>query len=132
MERAVAFAAPMVLGVAFVGGVLVDKITRQALVADFFSPATLQLVLVLDLVVLAYRVAAAVDAYRLAVRLNAGSGSSARWLIARPLSVAGLLGVVLVLSLGHVALARYDRIAYDTISAITSDDSGPGLSLIHI
>jgi len=116
----------MVLGVAFVGGVLVDKITRQALVADFFSPATLQLVLVLDLVVLAYRVAAAVDAYRLAVRLNAGSGSSARWLIARPLSVAGLLGVVLVLSLGHVALARYDRIAYDTISAITSDDSGPG------
>lgn len=116
----------MVLGLALLGGELLDKVTRQGLVAELFSPAALQVVLVLDLVVLAYRVAAAIDAYRLAVRMSAGPGSGARWLIARPVSVAGLLGVLLVLSLGHVALARYDRIAYDTITAITSDGPGPG------
>ncbi len=121
-ERALAFAALPILAVALLAGMLFDAGSRAGLVADLFSPVTLQLILLLDVVLLVYRLAAVLDAYRLAGGLEPLRAPSWR---RSSLSVAGLLGVALVLSLAHVALARYDRIAYDTITAITSDQPGP-------
>jgi len=125
-ERALACAALPVLGLALLAGVLLDPTTRQALIAEFFSPSVLQTALILDVLVLAYRVAVAVDAYRLALSASGTSAGGIRLLVRRPASVAGLLGVLLVLSMGHVALARYDRIAYDTIAAITDSGDSQG------
>jgi LCP family protein required for cell wall assembly len=42
-----------------------------------------------------------------------------RW---RPIGVAGLLAVILVASIAHVAVARYDLIAYDLVTAIGQTD----------
>ncbi|MGO9207501.1 MAG: LCP family protein, partial [Candidatus Limnocylindrales bacterium] len=49
------------------------------------------------------------------------------WFAVHPLSLAGLFAVVMALGLGHAALARDDRIAYDTLTAITSSASAPGV-----
>ncbi|HEX9045008.1 MAG TPA: LCP family protein [Candidatus Limnocylindrales bacterium] len=133
--RALAVAAPAILAVALLGGLLTDRSTRTSLVAGLFSPGALQLVLVLDILVGLYRAAAVVDAWRIVRHGGAGAASAGRrpsralvsWRLpairlggVRDLSLAGLLATLLVLSLGHVALARYDRIAYDTIVGITT------------
>jgi TM2 domain-containing membrane protein YozV len=78
--RALAFAAPMILIVALGGGLLINPGTRLGLLAEASSPTTLLAILVVDLLLLAYRVVAIVDAFRLASAANAmtGSGESAR------------------------------------------------------
>ena len=128
--RALAYAAPAFLGLSLLGGVLVSGAGRQSLVASIFSPDTLQVILALDALVFLYRLAAIVDGYRVARRRSltpTPRGRRPRSAL-QPLSVAGLASVVLALGLGHAAVARDDRIAYDTLTAITSPDSGPGLS----
>jgi LCP family protein required for cell wall assembly len=128
--RALAYAAPAFLGLALLGGVLVSGLGRQSLVASAFSPDTLQAILLLDALVFLYRLAAIVDGYRVARELSlppTKRGRRARAAL-QPLSVAGLAAVVLALGLGHAALARDDRIAYDTLTAITSTDGTVGLS----
>jgi len=121
VERAIVFAAVPILGLALVAGQLADTHTRQGLIAGLFSPSALQAVLALDAFFLLYRLVAVVDAYRCAVDASGPRSAGLRWLVARPLAAAGLVGVVLVLVFGHVALARYDQIAYDTITGITGD-----------
>ena len=59
---------------------------------------------------LLYRLAAVVDAYRLARDPRVGSSGS------RMLSTVGLLGIVLVLIASHVAVARPVSFVYDTIT----------------
>ncbi len=173
--RALAFAAAPILGIALLAGVVVDRPTRDWLLANLVSPDALSLVLLLDLLVAAYRILAVVDAWLLATRVaralpatrattgvpvaadatpvalaeveaapageridrpalsslrpRTGLGGGTRRDAAdagggglRPTSAAGLLVVVAVLLLGHLALARYDRIAYDTITGITAAD----------
>ena len=150
--RALGFAAAPFLALALIGGVLVSKASRDALMANVLSPDVLQLVFVLDVLVAIYRIAAVVDAWGVAAligrdaaaagglvhgprtagirggsgaRGSASSGGASLALVGRVASVAGLAAVVLVLITGHVALGRYDRIAYDTITGI-SDSGNPG------
>ena len=118
--RALAFAAPLFLLIALGGGLLINAQTRLGLLAALSSPTTLLTVLVLNAILLAYRIVAIVDAFRLASAANAmatsgGAGGRlgrprVRW---HPVAIAGLLAVILVASIAHVAVARYDLIAYD-------------------
>jgi LCP family protein required for cell wall assembly len=131
--RAIAFAALPLLGTALLAGFLANGATRDALRVSIFDPAVLQALLIADIAILLYRAVAVIDAYHEAVLAGGGTTRLGRPRIRLSLvSLAGLLAVLAVLSMGHVALARYDRIAYDTITAITSengDEVEPGASL---
>jgi LCP family protein required for cell wall assembly len=131
--RAIAFAALPLLGTALLAGFLANGATRDALRVSIFDPAVLQALLIADIAILLYRAVAVIDAYHEAVLAGGGTTRLGRPRIRLSLvSLAGLLAVLAVLSVGHVALARYDRIAYDTITAITSengDEVEPGASL---
>ncbi len=43
-----------------------------------------------------------------------------------PLSIAGLVAVILVIAAGHVAVARYDVMAYELVNCVFSEDGGDG------
>jgi LCP family protein required for cell wall assembly len=140
--RALGFAAVPFLALALVGGILAGKASRQALMANIVAPDALQLVLVLDIVTAIYRIVAVADAWGVAALAGrdaggntmAGRGARSRTgtrgaaspsalaVTSRIAAVAGLAAVILVLLTGHVAIGRYDRIAYDTLTGIT--DSG--------
>ena len=85
------------------------------------NPFFLQSVFVVNLLLLVYRVVAVVDAYRVAEFLNRHEASGdtrlgpAR-LIRNPLSIAGLLAVILVMSGVHIVVARYDALALDALT----------------
>jgi hypothetical protein len=105
--RALAFAAPLILIIALGGGLVINAQTRLASLAALSSPSTLLAILVLNAILLAYRVVAIVDAFRLAQAANALSASGAsdrlgrprvRW---HPVAIAGLLAVILVASIAH-------------------------------
>ena len=121
-QRALAFAAAPVLLIALVAGIAL-RLDRAELVGFVLLPWVLPSVFVLNLVVLVYRLVAIVDAYRVTEYLNAfavsGGGRLGRPRIPiNPLSVGGLLAVVLVMAGGHVALARYDVLAMTTADCI--------------
>ncbi len=85
-----------------------------------FDPNVLNAVFVLNIVVLIYRVVAVVDAYRVAEFMNAqaasGDGRAGRARLRRnPLSIAGLLAVLLVMAASHVVVARYDSFAMELV-----------------
>src|SRR4029077_6350369 len=89
---------------------------RIALLGFFIDPTVLDAVFVVNLAILVYRLVAIIDAYRAAELLNAaaasGDGRAGRARIGRnPLSIAGLLAVVLVMAGSHVVVARYDMLA---------------------
>jgi LCP family protein required for cell wall assembly len=121
--RGLAFAAPPILGLALLGGLLASAATRDAVKVSVFDPFVLDVLLALDVLIFLYRLLAIVDAYRCAaVVVPEGPGRAARPRVPlAPFSLAGLAAVVLVMGMGHLALARYDRIAHDTIMAVTSD-----------
>ena len=119
--RALAFAAPPVLGIALLGGLLANAATRDMLKVSIFDPSVLDAVLAADIVLFLYRLVAIIDAHRCARQARAEAGATAGGLGLASVSAAGLVGVVLVMGMAHVALARYDRIAHDTIMAVTSD-----------
>ena len=90
--------------------------------------ANLPLILIANLLFLAYRVAAAIDAYRVAAYLNAveasGGGRFGRpSLRLQPLSVAGLLAVCLVIAGGHAVVAYYGSKFQSTFDCVF-DPSG--------
>ncbi len=129
--RALAFAAPPFLGLALLGGLLASASTRDVVKVSVFDPFVLDVLLALDVLLFLYRAIAAIDAYRCAaVEVPEGGGRLGRPRIPfAPLSLAGLVAVLLVMGMAHVALARYDRIAHDTIMAVTSDSpSNPAVS----
>jgi LCP family protein required for cell wall assembly len=115
--RALGFAALPILLVALVGGMVI-RLDRLELLG-----ALVQLVgaiFVFNLLALAYRLVAIIDAYRVAEFLNAhaasGDGRLGRARLPRnPLSIAGLLAVVLVMAGSHVVVARYDLLAQDAL-----------------
>ena len=111
-HRALAFAAPPILLIALIGGIVL-RINHLELLGILIQPEVLVLILVVNLLVLAYRIVAAVDAWRVASFLNRLDGTdetrvASRRVGLRPASFAGLLSVLLVLSAAHVAVAKYD------------------------
>ncbi len=132
-NRALGFAAVPILVLALMGGVALSsgiQVFGAQLVAN------LPLLLGLNLVFMAYRVVAAVDAYRVAAYLNAvdasGGGRFGRpSLRLDPLSLAGLIAVCLVIAGGHGLVAAKGAEAQAALSCIfvpegaadTCDDS---------
>jgi LCP family protein required for cell wall assembly len=126
-HRALGFAAPPILLFALLAGILL-RANRVELI-DLLVGNLLS-IFVFNLLALIYRLAAVIDAYRVTVFLNAmavsGSGRLGRpRIVVNPLSIAGLLAVILIMSGGHVVVARYDLTAMDLLGNgcifITSD-----------
>jgi LCP family protein required for cell wall assembly len=122
--RALGFAALPILLLSLLAGVI---IRTNPLVFLGTVAANLPLVLLLNVLVLLYRIAAAVDAYRVAAFLNAvesgGSPLSRPRLAANPLSVGGLLAVLLVLAGGHAVVA-YQGVGLENTLNCIFDPSG--------
>jgi polyisoprenyl-teichoic acid--peptidoglycan teichoic acid transferase len=115
--RALGFAAPPILLLALITGIAI-RMDRLQLLGAFVS--LVGAIFVFNLLALAYRLVAIVDAYRVAEFLNAhaasGDGRLGRARLPRnPLSIAGLLAVVLVMAGSHVVVARYDLLAQDAL-----------------
>jgi len=127
--RAVAFAAVPFLLLTLALGIAATY--QVELVGVVLQPPVLMGVFAGNLIALAYRIVAAVDAYRVTVFLNrfdegAGRLGPSRTVLA-PLSIAGLLAVVLVMGGAHAAVAYYDMQALDLVNGIfnpVADDTG--------
>jgi len=124
--RALAFAAAPFLLLALSLGVVATY--RLELVGVVLQPAMLISILVGNVVALLYRVVAAVDAYRVALFLNrwdegAGRLGPSRSILA-PVSIAGLLAVILVMGGAHAAVAYYDLQALDLVQGIFNPTGG--------
>jgi LCP family protein required for cell wall assembly len=120
-QRALAFAAAPLLLLALGAGIVL-RVDLAQLGGFFVLPWVLPGVFVLNLIAMAYRLVAIVDAWRVTAYLNAyGPGADPA---GRPrgalgsLSVAGLLAAILVMAGGHVALARYDLLAMNVVDCI--------------
>ncbi len=119
-NRALGFASVPILVIALTGGVALSS-GIQVFGAQLV--AVLPALLVVNLLFLAYRIVAAVDAYRVAAYLNAvdasGGGRFGRpSLRVSPLSIAGLLAVCLVIAGGHGFVAIKGAEAQATLSCI--------------
>ena len=119
--RALGFAAAPVLLIALVAGVVL-RMDRLELVSLLFNPFLLTSIFVLNFIALLYRLVAIIDAYRVVQFLNAhamsGDGRLGKARLPRnPLSTAGLLAIVLVMTGSHVVVARYDMLALDALTS---------------
>ncbi len=119
--RAIGFAALPVLLVALGAGMAL-RMDRTDILGLVFNPTLLSGVFVVNLLALAYRLVAIVDAYRVTTYLNAyqasGDGRLGPARLPRnPLSMAGLLAVILVMAGSHVVVARYDVMALDLLGS---------------
>ena len=124
--RALLFATPPILLIALTGGFVIRMGQFQLL------GAFLQLVgaiFAFNLIALVYRLVAIVDAYRVTEYLNAyaasGDGRLGKARMPRnPLSLAGLVAVILVMAGAHVVVARYDLLAQDALGSCIFVDEG--------
>jgi LCP family protein required for cell wall assembly len=120
-SRGLAFAAAPILGIALLAGIVL-RLDRIELVGLLLNPFLLSSVFAANLIALLYRLVAIIDAYRVAEYMNAltvaGDGRLGRPRVPRqPLSVAGLLAVLLVMAGSHVVVARYDMLALDFLDS---------------
>ena len=125
--RALAFAAAPLLLIALGLGVFL-RADRGELLGSLVSSQALTAIFVANLLALVYRVIAAVDAWQVARFLNSadasGGGRLGRARIpVNPLSVAGLLAVIFVIGVGHVAVARYDLIALGLVNNVFNEEA---------
>jgi LCP family protein required for cell wall assembly len=125
-RRALGWAALPLLLVALGAGMLIRLSVFDLaglVVQDWFLSG----VFVGNLVLLGYRAAAILDAWWIARRLGppapAAAGPAARPLLS-VLSMAGMIAVLLVMSVAHVAVARYDRLIAETAGCVFVDESG--------
>ncbi len=123
--RGLAFAAVPVLVLALLLGIVL-RVDRFALLGFVLQPEVLTALLVVNVVALAYRVVATVDAWRVTQFLNevdaSGTGRLGRArLPVHPAAVAGLAAVMLVLGAGHLAVARYNVLAMDFVGCVFTD-----------
>ena len=119
--RALAFAATPILFIALLAGFGL-RMSRVELIGIVLNPVALNSVFVINLIVLAYRLVAIIDAYRVAEYMNAhGPGAepatSGHRFARNPLSIAGLLAVLLVMAASHVVVARYDMLALSVLDS---------------
>ncbi|HEY7132973.1 MAG TPA: hypothetical protein VH440_12015, partial [Candidatus Limnocylindrales bacterium] len=117
--RALLFGAPVVLLLALTGGIVL-RLDRFELLGAFLQGVGA--IFVINLIALAYRLVAIVDAYRVTEYLNthaaSGDGRLGRVKLPRnPLSIAGLAAVILVMAGSHVVVARYDLLAQDALGS---------------
>jgi LCP family protein required for cell wall assembly len=130
-RRALGFAAPPILIGALIAGIAV-RLDLFALAGIAIQEWFITTVFVVNLVALAYRAAAIVDAWRIARWLDAGRPTfspSRAGSAVRVTPVAGLAAVLLVMATLHVAVARYDLLLAGTTSCIfDSGASGCGAS----
>ena len=127
--RALGFAALPLLAIAAAGGIAIGS-DKFKLIAVFANPAVLNGVLVVNVLAFLYRAAAAVDAWSVARFLNqaaaSGDGRLGRARSAvNPLSVAGLIAIVLVMGAAHLAVWRYDAMALSIVNCINPDTADP-------
>jgi len=130
-QRALGFAAPLILVLALGAGILL-RMSGPDLIALVLTPWVLPGLMILNLALLLYRLVAIIDSYRVTVWLNAlaanqGGRLGRPRLVFNPLSVAGLLAVILVMAGGHVVVARYDLMASDFLndSCVFISDNSP-------
>lgn len=126
--RGIAFAAVPLLALALLLGVI-TRVEQGELVGFVLQPTILDAILVLNIAFAVYRVAAVVDAWRVARFLNAvdasGTGRLGRpRLPLSPFSIAGVAAVVLVLLGGHAVVARYDSIAKEIVCGVYEGEEG--------
>ncbi len=127
--RALAFAALPFLALALLGGIVL-RVDKYDLLGFVIQQQVLIALLIVNLVVLVYRIVAAIDAWQVARFLNAvdasGDGRLGRArLPLAPFSIAGLLAVILVMAGGHVAVAHYNMLALDLVGCVFSADADP-------
>lgn len=118
-RRGLGFAAPPLLFGALVAGFAV-RMTEFDVAGLAVQTWFLVGVFIVNLVALAYRAAAIVDAWSIA-RLLEGRPTATRAGAARQaglISMAGLAAVLLVMSGAHVVVARYDLLLSDTASCV--------------
>ncbi|MEO5940333.1 MAG: LCP family protein, partial [Candidatus Limnocylindrales bacterium] len=119
-QRALGFAAPLILIGALVAGIVL-RVEPTKLIEFVLTPWVLPGIFIVNLILLGYRLVAIVDAYRVTAFLNglaiSGGGRLGRpRLVFNPLSVAGLIAVLLVMAGAHVVVARYDILARDVLT----------------
>ncbi len=124
--RALGFAAAPLLLLALGGGVVL-RTDRAQLAGMVASEGALIAIFVANILALVYRIIAAVDAWQVVRFLNAsdaaGSGRLGRARMpVHPLSIAGLVAVIVVIAAGHFAVARYDVMAYGLVNCIFNDE----------
>jgi LCP family protein required for cell wall assembly len=120
--RAIGFAAPPLLLAALIGGILL-RMDRLELVGFVLQPWVLTSILVIDAAFLIYRIVATIDAFQVAAYLNAyeqsGDGRLGRpRILLNPLSLGGLLAILLVMAGGHAVVARYDLAAAELVNCV--------------
>lgn len=120
-RRALGFAAPPILLGALIAGIAVRMDVFQlagVAIQEWFIAA----IFVINLVALAYRAVAVIDAWRIARWLRSSGGApgapSSHAADLGLTSVAGLAVVLLVMASLHVAVARYDLLLAGTTSCI--------------
>jgi LCP family protein required for cell wall assembly len=119
-QRALGFAAAPLLLLALTAGIAF-RAEPGELIGLVLTPWVLPGMFILNIAALLYRLVAIVDAYRVTVYLNAVNASSGGRLgrprlVFNPISIAGLLAVILVMSGGHAVVARYDLIALNALN----------------
>ena len=125
--RALGFAAAPLLLTALALGIVL-RVDRATLLGMVVNPTALTIIFIGNILAMVYRVVAAVDAWQVARFLNAADASGggrlgrARMPL-HPISIAGLLGVILVMGIGHVAVARYDLLGMRVVNCIFTEET---------
>ncbi|MFV2064009.1 MAG: LCP family protein [Chloroflexota bacterium] len=112
--RAVMWATLPILAIAAAAGLLVGP-NRTDVLSSLIDPDVLLATLGILIIDLLYRLAALIDAWRLARAPSVGS------VVTRTLSKVGVVAVTLVLVVSHIAMAQPVMFAYDTISSLTGE-----------
>ncbi len=135
-SRALGFATAPFLAIALLAGIVLRLDTLE-LAGLALQGWVLTSIFVVNLIAMAYRAIAVIDAYRVAHLLNevaaSGDGRLGRArLPLHPISLAGLIAVLLVMAGGHVVVARYDLLAMRLADCVFGDESAcepePGAS----
>lgn len=125
VTRGLAFAAVPFLSLALLAGILL-RADRIELLGFAIQQPVLIAIFAVNVIALVYRLVAVVDAWQVARYLNAvdasagGRAGRAR-LPLSPLSLAGLLAVILVAAGGHLAVARYNVMALELVNCVFSE-----------
>ena len=138
-RRGLGFAAPPILLGALIAGIVV-RMNVLDLAGMAVQTWFLTGLFIVNLIALAYRAAAIVDAWTIARALGRGmpATSPREAQAAATLSIAGLAAVLLVMSAAHVAVARYDLLLANTTACVfggagtgcgsPDESTGPGTS----
>ncbi len=126
-RRGLGFAAPPLLIGALLAGIVV-RMNTVDLVGMAVQGWFLTALFIANLVALAYRAAATIDAWAIARSIGTGRLKSPRsWLLSTGgLSVGGLAAVLLVMSVAHLAVAHYDLLLAGTEECVFNPDAGCG------